>query len=297
MTDRTDLNSGSLTYEGVRFPFGEGTPFALTDFKRGTAGIRANDAARPGRDGTALGVSYKDGPKHELSIAVIGRGDTRTEQEADTRALLQDLAGVWSADTLRSRSGGLAALTIGTLTAYGHPREFAPDDSALWSGLAEPTLTFQAVDDLWYGPEQVSRVHLITGSTGGLPIPADVPFVLDGGDGVSDHVVTVDGSAPAWPVFNVRGPIQDPFIEVVGVGRLNFRGQLAYDQTLTVDTRPWARWILRDGNPFPGALSPSGARLSDMSLNPGQHRVFFGGYDPTNTAVLEVRIQAAYRSL
>ncbi|MBL3699229.1 hypothetical protein [Leucobacter luti] len=290
----TDLSCGSLTYAGVSFQFGEGTPYAITNFKRGTAGYRTSDRDRVRRDGRQMGRDYKAGPSHELSLAVLGEGGTRAEREADVRSLVRALAAVWSADSLRSQSGAVAELRVGDRVARGRPRDFMPDDSGLWDGTDEPVLVFDATDDHWYGAEEATTIRFVPVFTGGLPISAEVPFVLGGGSGESSYMVTVGGDVAAWPVFELHGPIRDPFIEVVGVGRLVFTGQLAYDQTLTVNTSDG--WVKRDGAAFPGALSPAGSRLSDMALRPGSYQVFFGGYDPTGSSSLDVRVAPAFTS-
>ena len=292
----TNLMSGSVAYEGVSFQFGEGTPYAITGFKRGTAAFRADDRDRVRGDGRLFGRDVKSGPSHELSLLVEGEGGSRSDREASVRARAAELARVWSADSLRSRAGHLASLRVGERACFGRPRAYVPDDSGLWDGVDHPVLTFVAVDDLWYGPEEVTTIRFVPVFTGGLPVPAAVPWVLGGGSGESSYMVTVGGDVAAWPVFELHGPILDPFIEVVGVGRLVFRGELAYDQTLTVDTRHWARWVKRNGAAFPGALSPAGSRLSDMSMRPGAYQVFFGGHDPTGTSSLDVRVSPAFTS-
>ncbi|UOQ60390.1 hypothetical protein MUN76_15380 [Leucobacter rhizosphaerae] len=161
---------------------------------------------------------------------------------------------------------------------------------------ARAELVFEAVDDLWYGPEQVTEISFVPPVSGGLEFPAMAPFTFDSGPTVRNGAVTVEGDVAAWPVFEIQGPVDDPEIDIVGVGRLIFRTSLAWDQTLTVDTRSWARWVKRDGDALPGALSSSGARLSDVSLLPGSYTVLLRGYDTTGTAKLRVLVRPAFTS-
>lgn len=231
-------------------------------------------------------------PGQVVVLPVEARPDERPLSE-----VVAELISVWRGDDVRRRSGALASLVSDSgRTTYGRPRPVAPDQSNRLFGIARAELVFECVDDLWYGPAQTTSITLVPEFTGGLPVPAAVPFVLGGGTGVSDFIVTVGGDVATRPVFEMHGPILDPFIEVVGVGRLVFRGQLAYDQTLTVDTRLWAQWVKRNGASFPGALSPAGSRLSDMVLKPGSYQIFFGGYDPTGTASLDVLVEPAFTS-
>lgn len=292
----TALNSGRLVYEGVSFPFGEGTPFALTGFKRGVASARAGDRDRVRADGRAFGRDVKSGPTHDVSLAALGDGSSRASREAAVAVLVGEFERVVDSLPVRSLGGALAQLWIGDRYCLGRPRDLAPDDSGRWDGVAEYGFAFVAESDRWYGLPVSKEIGFTPVVTGGLPIPAAVPFVLGGGGGEADFTVDVVGDVTSWPVFEIAGPITDPYIEVVGVGRLQFRGELAYDQTLEVDTRPWARWVLRNGAAFPGALHPSGARLSDMGLKPGSYQVFFGGYDPSGTSRMTVTVAPAYTS-
>lgn len=292
----TALSSGRLTYEGVSFPFGEGTPFALTMFQRGTASSRPGDFARPRADGSAFGRDFKEGATHELSLLVQGAGLSRADRERHVGELAGVLESVWDAARLRGVPGLLARLYVGDRFAYGRPREVVPDDSGRWDGVAEYGLSFAAESDRWYGQEVLVEIPLVAQATGGLPVPAAVPWVIGGGTGQADRTVVLAGDVASWPVFTLHGPVKDPWIDVPGSGRMNFKVDLAWDQSLTVDTRPWNRSIRRDGADLPGALLPSGLRLSDMSMRPGAYRIVFGGYDPTSTSRLTVRVEPAYTS-
>ena len=258
-------------------------PVISVDAESEMFGNPRGDGRRPGQDFIAGQV---------VSLLVEALPDHRPLDE-----VWRELVAVWRGDEVRKRGGVLATLTADSgRSAFGRPRPLAPDMKYRLFDTARAELSFEAVDDLWYGPEEVTTIRFVPVFTGGLPVPAAVPFVLGGGSGESSYMVTVGGDVAAWPVFELHGPIADPFIEVVGVGRLIFRGQLAYDQTLIVDTRHWARWVKRNGDAFPGALSPAGSRLSDMSMRPGAYQVFFGGYDPTGSSSLDVRVSPAFTS-
>lgn len=291
------LSSGRLDYGGVSFFFGKGTPFPITGFKRGSSGFRSGDQDRPSGDGRYVGVDRKGAPAHALSLALLGEGVSSVEREASARVLASQLAVVWNAPAVRGRVGAVAELTVGERSAIGRPREYVPDDDGLWDGTAEAALQFAAVDDRWYGPEQVTRVQFVPEMTGGLPVPAEVPFVLGGGSGQADQIVQLGGDVEAFPVFELHGPIVDPWIDVPGVGRLVLNVTLAYDQVLTVDTRPWRQVVRRNGNPVHGVVSGAGARLSQMGMLPGSYQVIFGGYDPSGNSWLDVRVRPAYLSL
>lgn len=244
----------------------------------------------PRGDGQRAGLSYRNGQVVSLSVEV--RPDHRPAGE-----VWRDLMGVWRSDEVRMVPGAVASLTSDTgLTAFGHAVEVSPDLQYRQFGVDRAVLQFRAIDDLWYGPEQVQSISFVAPVSGGLMFPAESPFTFDSGPTVRNGSVLVSGDVATWPVFEIDGPVTNPEVDVPGVGRLVFRTTLAYDQTLVVDTRPWARWVKRDGAAFPGALSASGSRLSDMALSPGAHTILLRGYDPSGTAVLRVRTFPAFTS-
>ena len=294
------FESGELRYEGVSFLFGDGTPYRLTNVVRGSADFRVDDVDRVRRDGRMFGRDFKSGPTHTISMLVEGSGASRDEREADTRVRLGLLAAAWSADSVRNRGGSLAALRIGERWAYGRPRTFAPDDSGIWDGVAEPVMEFVATDDLWYGSPVETVIRFAPAVGGGLRFPAQAPFRFGGQPSVRNASVVVGGEQAAWPVFEVRGPVVNPSVDVPGVGILTFNTALAFDERLVVDTRE--RWVKRGrvGGalfPAPGLLSPTGSRLSDMSLLPGAHSVVLRGTDSTNSAELRVTVAPAFSTL
>lgn len=297
----TKLSTGSLTYEGVSFLFGDGTPYRITRFQRGTAGYRTSDRDRVRRDGRQMGRDYKTGPTHELGLVVLGDGVSLGEREAHVGELLARLEAVWSADSLRSRSGAVAELRIGDRVSRGRPREFTPEDAGRWDGTAEPSLAFDAVDDLWYGPEERTTIRFVPATSGGLRFPARAPFRFRSQRAERNAALTVSGQKAAWPVFEIHGPVTNPEIDVVGVGRLVFSVTLAHDQFLVVNTEQG--WVKRgftqspsDLVALPGALSASGSRLSDLALLPGSYRVLLRGFDSTGTAELRVSVWPTYTS-
>src|SRR5699024_8281152 len=93
----------------------------------------------------------------------------------------------------------------------------------------------------------------------------------------------VGGDSPTAPIITIHGPIQRPWLEGPG-WRLDLNTELAYDQSLVVDPRPWANTVIRsDGTSLGGALSMR-SRLSQVRLTPGSASVKFGGNDATKTS-------------
>ena len=242
------------------------------------------------RDGRRAGPGYRVG--QVVSLSVEARPDHRPLDE-----VWRELLSVWRADEVRDIPGALASLTSDSgRTAYGWPADFDPDQEYRLFDTDRAVLGFECIDDLWYGPAAETMLGFTPTYTGGLPVPANVPFVLGGGAGTTDQIIQVAGDATTWAVYTLHGPIVDPWIDVLGVGRLILRGEVPEDRPLVIDTRTWARSVKLDGAALPGALSPQGARLSDMCLKPGAYQIIFGGYDPTGRSRLTVRHEPAYTS-
>lgn len=282
----------TLTTDNSSVSFGDDRSLVVVDSWSVDPGkFRIGDQENPRMDGVRFGRDFRSGQSVKFSMWINGG------TEAAAMAGLSELAALWRNDSGRSRGGSLATLRHPRgRVAYGRPRGLVSDTQRVERGWATVNADFDCVNDLWYGVEESVTLGLVPEFTGGLPIPADVPFVLGGGTGQADRIVTVGGDVATWPVFELKGPIVDPWVDVPGVGRLVFTGSLAYDQTLEVDTRPWARWVKRNGFAFPGALQPSGARLGDMGLRPGSYQIIFGGYDPSGTSSLTVRVRPAFPS-
>lgn len=102
------------------------------------------------------------------------------------------------------------------------------------------------------------------------------------------------GDAPSWPVITFHGPVAQPSIELVGTGRrLSLDTTLAYDRSITIDTRPWARTILRDdGASFAGVAR--GASLSEFQLPVGQTVLAYRGTDLSGQSRCVIEWRNAY---
>ncbi|UOQ57249.1 phage tail family protein [Leucobacter allii] len=289
----------TLTTEDRQITFGDDENLFVVDSWSVEPGkLRVDDREVPRGDGLRFGQDFRAGQVASFSLWVNG-GD-----EATASAALSEFGAAWRNDTGRRIGGAMATLRHPQgRCAYGRPRGFTPDSNRIEQGWAKIKAEFECVDELWYGPEEVTEVSFVPPATGGLEFPAEAPFTFDSGPTVRNGSVIVSGDVASWPVFEILGPVANPEIDIIGVGRLVFRTTLAADQFLVVDTRPWARWVKRGyaSNPtvlaaLPGALDASGARLSDVALQPGAYSILLRGYDTTGTAKLRVRCEPAFTS-
>jgi hypothetical protein len=285
-------DSWRLTYPGTDLSFGAlGSGYVFpTAPELGAPDLATDDTERPRGDGVTFGSDTRGGRTISFAIDVDG------EDEAEARELLGPLAAAWRADVIRSTPGATAQLTAHTgRSTFGRPRRFLANIEGLPSGLVVATADFSAADDLWYGDEQLARVTLVPPAGGGLIAPLAAPLTTTQSSDRST-VVEIGGELATWPVFEVAGPITNPVVEIVDVLRMEFRLSLAYDQTLVIDTRPWARSILRNGASVAGTLTPTSTRLSRAAVAPGRYETVLRGTSDRGTASLATRWRPAFHT-
>ena len=285
-----------LIYSGADYTFG--TPdlpvFNHKTPEIGTADIRTADADRPRADGRAFGVDYFGGQTVSFDLGV--RGYTDAEVRAETAGLQQ----LWRADVVRRTPGAVAELHTRYAgrdrVVYGRPRRFAPDYSdAAVNHLVSVLADFACVDDVFYGPTDESlSFGIVPPSGGGLvaPLAAPLSTTLSSDRSQGIHVET---ELPAWTVVDLFGPVTNPVITFGTLVTFEFRGSLAYDGVLSIDTRPWKRSVLRNGVSVAGKLR--GTRLGNAALPAGDYEVGFRGTDPTGTASVRVSWRPTFSSL
>ena len=280
-----------LTYSGVSFTFGSlESGYGFNEAPSiGGLSPTTSDVEMQGADAVLFGRDLHHGSSISFELDIMAA----SEQEA--RALTQTIRRVWRADAIRSTPGAVAALAAASgRIAFGRPRRFEADDTNIQAGVTSITCDFKTVDDLWYGAEQSIRVGIAPALGGGLVAPLASPLATTESSDRSQAIV-VGGSLPTWGIYTVTGPISGPEIELVNRWALRFPNlNLAYDQSLVVDTRPWARTILRNGGSVAGMLAPGSSRLRDAVLPPGVSELVLRGTSITGTASLTARWRDAY---
>lgn len=266
----TDFAFGTI---GSKFVFPQDGPPSISNID-----IDDQDAPRPNADGVLFGTDTRNGTTVTFDIEVDG-GDSETS----ANDLLQTLAKAWRADEVRKTPGAMATLTAHTgRSAFGRPRRFQPKYDLTPFGLTAVTCDFATADDLWYDPQDIAVIKLIPDVGGGLIAPLASPLATTATSDRS-QTINVGGTVPTWPVIKITGPITNPSIGVTGLFNLSFNLTLAADQTLVIDTRPWARTIKRNGASVAGSLVARGSRLSDAMLYPGIYDITFSGASATGT--------------
>jgi len=257
--------------DGV-IPFGSqrsGYPFAIApeigDTERAT-----QDGTLPGVDGATFGVDTFAGQTVAFGLTAIG------ETDDDARALYDEFRKTWRADTIRSTPGELAMLTAPSgRSTFGRTRRITPTFFPSNAGAVGITADFATADDLWYGDEEFLEVPLALSQSGGFVFPARFPLVARGYTTASNTFV-VHGSRPTWGVIDVFGPILNPTVDVPGAFRFSSPVSLAYDEWLTIDTRPGRRFVTKNGVQS-APLTRKSTLLPASALPVGSHTMTLSG--------------------
>lgn len=259
----------------------------------GFVDLENEDARRPRADGMAFGRDFAGSQAVIFRMQVEQFAATATERQAACRAVVGALRAAWDAPEVRNTPGALAELVSNSgRVGYGRPRRFVSDDTFDYAGAADLLADFRLERAIWYGAPVTVVVPFAPVSRGGLVSPLVSPLTSTGA-GERTDVLELAGERGSWAVFTIRGPITDPWIEVGGV-RYALRGTFAADDVVTIDTRPWAMTVRRNGASIAGALTADSTPLDAASIPPGAHVVRFGGISNTATASLTIEARPAY---
>lgn len=291
------LNDGEFELDGYGFG-GESHPIVVQPggFDPGTSALRLQDNDNAVSDGLSMGRDTKTPPLWGFTLM------TNQYSASDALDALEDFAAQWDSPVVRSTPGAVQTMryNIGgrTRRVYGRARRFAQTVTAgLWSGTSGAVADFQLTDGRYYDDElRQQSVGIVPASTGGLSGTLTGPISTSAGGARQGVIPDVGGRVPTPIIATITGPITNPYIatpewEV----RLNLT--LAYDQSVTIDARPWRNSVLRnDGASLAGALTRN-SRLDKARLSPGSTELTFGGSDATGTARCSVAWRPAFPSL
>lgn len=287
-----------LAYEGTEYRFGPpGHPVELVDWEFSSDSYEVDDVSTPRGDGVIFGEDFIQAGELKVSVRIdfttapYGAVE-RARLAWDARSTLID---AWRADRLRTDSNAVAQLTMGGVQMVeGRPRRYRVDDTFQNVGLVTAELYFIPSQPVVYviadGGEvwHEHTVSLAPAEVGFLSEPLSEP--LSAAVGSSNTAsFAVGGSTSAWGVFTVRGPLQaGGRLELADRWSAHLGRALRYDDVAVFDTRPGRFRMTLNGAPV-NLLAPSGARLSDMSLEPGPHALTLRGTSTEGTASATVR--------
>ena len=269
--------------------------------------VLAGEAPMPLDDGSRLGQDWQTGATVTLEIGVDAVDDApdRLSRHGAVIDKLSLLRQAWRGDAVRSRFATPAVLR--TLQGgrarrmYGRPRKFAPAASGLTrQGYTPVVAEFAMVDDLFYDDNQgVATVGIVPPPHRGIvgPLAAPLSMVGEGATKVPGEIV-VGGSAAAWPIITFYGPITNPVCDLVGGWKTGLDLSLKENDRVTIDTRPWARTVLKNGTAnVAGLLTRSTPKLKNLRLPLGRQDLILRGGDSTGMARMVVSWRDAYSGL
>lgn len=276
----TDLLERQAELGGVLF--GDLTPVMIghEGIMISDADTRLGDRDTPGADGGQFGIDYRDGRTLSMDLW------TNTANGAESRAAFARLHREWGDGTVRATSRAVVPLRFrleggDTWVAYGRPRKWTPANQRTRAqGTADVVADFRTHGPRFFSDvERSVQLGLAASGGGGITWPITWPITwAPSGRSRQDAAVNW-GDSPTWPVITISGPVAQPEVEFVGTGRrVRLDMTIPWDRTVTIDTRPWARTVLRDdGASFAGQLR--GDMLADLQLPVGQTTVAYRGTD------------------
>jgi hypothetical protein len=196
---------------------------------------------------------------------------------------LEVFTAAWKARSHRRIPGWVAELVNDNRQrmVYGRPRNIKPKLTTTRQGWTDHVCDFATTDDVFYGAvPKTTRVGVVPAESAPLRWPIGFPWSTFGTT-ARTNVVENKGSVDSWPVLTFRGQSGSPRVDLLNatggvLWSVWAQGALAYDETMVVDTRPWARSVLVNGNPAMGRLrGVSGERLCDPTggVSGALHRV------------------------
>ncbi|MEU6755978.1 hypothetical protein [Streptomyces sp. NPDC046685] len=300
-----------FTFGTVRSGFYLLDPYEITyaDADIGDTPMPRTDTVRLGQDFRAPAtVTF------EVGVDTVPGSSTPTGRHGKNLDALSVMAQAWDAEGLRRRFSVPAVLrTVQGGRArrlYGRPRKWSAAGSPLTrQGYTPVVCTFACVDATAYDDiEQIAPVSLQPPPHRGLKGPLKAPITMAGaGTGTVQGGITVGGTKAAWPIITIKGPISQPRVELAErlVGQKRVPGwtvglnlALQEGERVVIDTRPWARTVLRNGTAsVAGQLTWDSPLLENMRLPLGPQNLVLRGIDETGTASMTVAWRDAYAYL
>jgi hypothetical protein len=245
------------------------------------------DASLAGVDGSIFGIDTTEGRTIAFELTALG------DDDAEAAALYGAFNSKWRDPKLRATAGAVATLTSPRgRSAFGRPRRITPKLYPNDAGAVGITADFVTTDDLWYGAAESLSVPLALTQSGGLVEPLTEPLVAQGYT-TSANTFVVGGTEPTWPILTLRGQILNPGVRVDGLFAFSAQTSLAFDEWLTIDTRPGIRSVLRNGERI-ASLTRGSSLLSDAALTPGAHTLVLTGSASTGSPTATIAWRAAY---
>lgn len=282
----------SISIGGNRHEFG---PVEVTTWDIGGREYRSDDTDLPRADGRYFGQDFATPGDVTIELIIRASPGTREERFAEVMDIRSEFTRVWNGDDIRYTPGEVAELEIaGRAIVEGRPRHVDWDDSRATFGIIRGTALFVRDFDQSFavsgsgGDWGEVTVGLVPAQLGGLIAPLVAPLST-AIESTRARPFTVGGEDDVWPIISVQGPLQSgSSVELTHEWSLHLNRALAYDEVATIDTRPGRRSMDINGRTM-NLISPTGDRLTNLSIHPGVHEVALRGTSVEGTATVTLR--------
>lgn len=257
-----------------------------------SAELRLGDVDRVQEDGRGFGRDYLGAKAVTFTMGVLTDKLNNLDGGNPHRANLDALGRLeawWRDPRWRNNPNALAVLRsceAGQVwRAYGRPRRYEDTPGQFTvMGYTPLVCDFALVDDCYYSDAIYSvQAGLVPPTDGGLVAPLVAPLTTIP-ETTGQAIARIAGDRATWPVVTFTGPILNPNV-TIGPLFIGLYTNLLTGQSVTVDTRPWNRTVLREnGGSVAGALNPFTPALRNCQLRPGEHDVLYRGTDLTATS-------------
>lgn len=296
------LTDGQIDLCGTAI--GTGTSVQVIDITGlGRPPVRDNDQDQPSADGSWPGPDYFAPRQVQIDAAIKTPGNPGGCE--DMLATLQQAA----ADTGARLVGGETMVL--RIKRPGRPvkrlegrlRRLDAEYGQVKHGYMPIDIEFIGTDPTWYADTETTvEIPLGWLTGGGFAAPVQAPIFVQSGTVAADRPgwATNLGTADAWPVIRITGPVANVTVTHADSGRqlaLPTLNLTTSSQWVEIDTRPGHRTVVREtGGNASSLLTPS-SRIDQFSLPPGISEMRWTGFDATNTSRMRLTWRDAYTAL
>jgi hypothetical protein len=295
-----------FSYELDGFEFGRGTNYQIAEVAFNEAELSTHDAQLAAQDGISFGRDFRGGQIISFSGNVLTNRSNPGDPVAAPNAQ-NVLATAWDRKDIRMSPGTVIPLRMHRngrqRKVFGRPRRFVALAGMTTRGLIPFSCDFQCADQYFYSDvENQESITMIPAEAGGISGDL-IGDIIASSIGFGTNQIVVSGTEWSWLKFKIYGPsltgvFSNPDIEVVGHWRIEMNTTIAYDDSVTIDPKPWTRSVRRTLNNanLSGSFTADSPVLSSLRVPPGTHQIILRGIDVSGTARVEVSWHDTYGS-
>lgn len=266
----------------------------MTDLSAPTTDLRQRFTDRLNADGSMVSKDYLGTASWQMTVRT---NRYNLEDALESASLLES---AWKDPEVRastspvpldySNDGGSTWYRI-----YGKPGQFtgAVPDVLTKLGVATVDLEFIQTDPRHYtAAEDMTTIYTAAASVGGIMSPIVSPITTVASGAPKSGYVDNTGNLPAPLTVTFYGPSTNPKILTEGKTVVEYKGTLAYDQTVTIDPLQGSV-SLNNGVSVAGRLGRM-TRLSRLTVPSGRSSWTYSATDLTGSSKAELRWRGAH---